>query len=174
MFKRTFGFLISGLLLSIVVACGGNQAPESPVTSWQFNGSTHQVVSGVAGDAPSSWIERGWADDSVVIYLADQEITCNEFPKEVTNEFPPRPVESGDTIMLYITGNNDNDRQQGSFDVVTRDSQSGSSLGLSTDVRAGVTMQDESRLSGWLEFTSSEGDSSEVAVEGAFDVPFCS
>jgi hypothetical protein len=173
MSKRSIVFLLSGLALSVLVACSGNQTPESPVANWQFDGATHQVVSGIAGNAPESWIERGWADDSVVIYLADQEITCNEFPTEVTNEFPPRPVANGATIMLYITESNDTDRHHGSFDIVTRNSQSGSSVGLSTDVRAGLITRDEGRVYGWLEHNSSEDDTPEVTVSGTFEVPFC-
>ena len=131
-------------------------------------------MSGIAGDAPAWWVERGWASGRVVVYLSDQEITCDKFPTEVTTEFPPGPEINGATIMLYITEkNNSTGLQYGSFDIVNSDNQGGISSGLSTDVRAGLTGAEEGGVRGWLEYTNPEGESPQVEASSTFDVPFC-
>ena len=166
--------LIPVFALSLAVGCGGggSEQPAAPVTDWRFGGSTHEVVSGVAGDLPDFWVERGWTGGGVLVYLSDQEITCDDFPTEVVNEFPPRPTVDGATIWLKLTEKNTSAAlDYASFDIETSDT----SAGLGTDaVRASFTALEGGRMRGWFEFTSAEDDAgSKVDVSGTFDVPFC-
>lgn len=173
---RTITLFLSGILLSLLVACGADPAPTSPVSNWQFDGSTYQVVSGIAGDVPPIWAERGWPDGGVLVYLADQDVTCDDFPREVTNEFPPRLLSNGATIWLKLTEKNtETTLNYASFDVMTTNSEGGTSgSGLGTDaVQVGLTSLEEGRARGWLEYTSPVGDSQQIAISGSFDVPFC-
>ena len=167
--------ITTGTLMILLVACGGNPAPGTPVSDWQYDGSTYQVVSGISADVPASWVERGWSGDGVVVYLADQEITCDDFPTDVTREFPPRPVLNGATIRLHITEKeNSPNLQRGSFDIVNRNVQGGHSSGLSTDVTAGITAVEGGRVHGWLEHIKPRTGTAQVNVSGSFNVPFCS
>ena len=177
---RRTALLIPGLLLSLVAACGGSdapEAPEAPVTDWRFDGSTYEVVSGIAGDVSPAWVERGWTGSGVLVYLSDQEITCADFPREVVNRFPPLPTVDGATIWLKLTEKNPSAAlDYANFVIiisVDNPGDSGSGLGTN-DVRAGLTALEGGRVRGWLEFASADGDpGAQVEVAGTFDVPFC-
>ena len=170
-------FLISGLALSIAVGCGGSELPEGTVTDWRYDGSTYEVVSGVAGDLPEFWVERGWTAGGVLVYLSDQQITCDDFPTEVVDEFPPRPTVDGATIWLKLTEKGTAAAlDYASFDIVASvDNPGDTASGVGTDaVTASLTALEGGRVQGWLEYTSTQDDTGpQVDVSGTFDVPFC-
>ena len=149
----------------------GQKVPEASVTDWRYEGSTYEVVSGIAGAVPQFWVERGWTGGGVLVYLSDQEITCDDFPTEVVNEFPPPLTVVGATIWLKLTEKNAGATlDYASFDIRASEGNSG----LGTDaVRAGLTALDGGRVHGWLEYATAEDDDPQVEVSGTFDVPFC-
>ena len=147
------------------------KVPEALVTDWRYDGSTYKVVSGIAGDVPPVWVEHGWTGGGVLVYLSDQEVTCDDFPTEVVNGFPPLPTVDGATIWLKLTEKNAAAAlDYASFDIRTSVGNSG----LGTDaVRAGLAALEGGRMHGWLEYATAEDDDPQVEVSGTFDVPFC-
>ena len=106
------------------------------------------------------------------MYLSDQEITCDDFPREVVNEFPPPLTVVGANIWLKLTEKNAAAALEfASFDI--RDSAGNSGLGTDA-VRAGLTALEGGRVHGWLEYATADDDAGpQVKVSGTFDVPFC-
>jgi hypothetical protein len=80
--------LVLGLLAA---ACSSSQEDAGPLTEWSFEGASHTVESGIAGYVPDIGVDAGWAGGGILVYLSDQDLTCDQFPRTTANQFPPLP-----------------------------------------------------------------------------------
>jgi hypothetical protein len=166
-------------LLLIVAACGttDSEGPDSPLASWSIAGEDHPVVSGIAGAQPAYWLDRGWEGEATLVYLVDQELTCDDFPFVATpNAFPPVLVAEGAYIMLrFVVDGSDGVVNYASFDVQTAGSTTGSSTGDVSGSNTVVGTDGSRRAQGWIEYdTAGEGSPGlSVSASGTFDVAFC-
>jgi hypothetical protein len=169
------------LTLSLVIgACSSLSEEAVPLTSWSFEGTAHDVRSGIAGYVPDLWVERGWDGDGIIVYLSDQALTCEQFPRTVSDVFSPLPTETGAMIwMKFEETERGSALDHSSFEIIEVSPGGGiSGNGASTsDVEAAITAfdpTDTKRVTGQISYDSREfAASPEILVNGSFDATFC-
>jgi len=177
--------LVSLIAAALFAACGDSEPASQPedrptLASWSFEEIEHLVVSGIAGAQPNYWLDRGWDGAATLVYLADREIGCDDFPfVDNPNRFPPLPIEGGAIILLRVTTDaKDDEIHYASFDVLEINSPSGAgaATGDATGGLAIVGVGGQQRVQGWVDYESAGQGSRPLSVsaQGAFDVPFCS
>jgi hypothetical protein len=91
---KTYVLLVLLTLGLLMDACSSSSEEPAELTEWTFEGAAHPVTSGIAGYVPYLWVERGGDGDGIVVYLSDQSLTCEQFPRTELDLVPPLPTET--------------------------------------------------------------------------------
>lgn len=159
-------------------ACSGESSEDAGPAlpfDWSFEGATYSAQSGIAGHVPDIWVEEGWSAGGILVYLSDQDLTCDQFPRVKIDRFPPLPTEMGAMIWLkFKEANPGSALDYASFDIVESGASSGAGISAAEASLSLVDTDDAKRVVGQLDYDSRDTDATPtIQVSGSFDVPFC-